>query len=44
MIPQEDGTFVGVFVATFTPVCNQNTGQFKRIVGGSFEMIAMTGF
>jgi hypothetical protein len=42
VIPQEDGTFVGVFVATFTPVFAQNTGKFKRIIGGSFEMIATT--
>jgi hypothetical protein len=41
----EDGvTFTAVFTATFTPVLTPgaNTGRFKKVIGGSFVMVATT--
>lgn len=36
------GKFIAVFVAKFTAVPSLSTGQFKKIIGGSFTMIAVS--
>ena len=40
---QPTGEFTSRWVADFTPVTDQCTGRFQKVVGGSFEMIATTG-
>jgi hypothetical protein len=42
LIPQADGSFVGVFVAEFNPDLANCTGRFKKVIGGSFTMIAQS--
>jgi hypothetical protein len=37
-----DGKFVAVFVAEFNPVLKKCTGRFKKVIGGSFVMVAVT--
>src|SRR5262245_2499041 len=36
------GEFITVWVAEFNPVLSECTGRFKKIIGGSFIMVAMT--
>jgi len=36
------GEVVAVWVAEFTPVAAASTGRYKRVVGGSFVMTAVT--
>jgi len=40
---QPTGEFTSRWVADFTPVLEECTGRFEKVVGGSFEMIATSG-
>ena len=42
LYPQDDGTFIAVFFAEFTPVFELCTGRFEKVIGGSFFMVAIT--
>jgi hypothetical protein len=42
LYPQDDGTFVAVWVAEFNPIPELCTGRFANVVDGSFIMVAVT--
>ena len=42
LYPQDDGKFIAVFFAEFTPVLELCTGRFEKVIGGSFFMVATT--
>jgi hypothetical protein len=40
--PDQPGKVFAVFIAEFTPILGASTGRFTKVVGGSFDMIAIT--
>ena len=40
--PEHPGKVFAVFIAEFTPILGASTGRFEKVVGGSFDMIAIT--
>ena len=40
--PIQAGKVFAVFIAEFTPILGASTGRFENVVGGSFDMIAIT--
>lgn len=38
----QPGKVYAVFIAEFTPIVGASTGRFKNVIGGSFDMIAVT--
>jgi hypothetical protein len=40
--PDQPGKVFAVFIAEFTPVLGASTGRFETVVGGSFDMTAIT--
>ncbi len=42
LFPVDDGKFIAVWTAEFNPAFAQCTGRFKKVIGGSFIMVAVT--
>jgi hypothetical protein len=42
LFPTEDGKFIAAWLAEFTPVRSASTGRYKKVVDGSFFMLAVT--
>lgn len=42
LFPVANGQFVAVFVAEFTPDAALSTGRFANVIGGGFEMLAVS--
>jgi hypothetical protein len=40
--PEQPGKVFAVFIAEFTPILGASTGRFQGIIGGGFDMIAIT--
>ena len=40
--PDQPGKVFAVFIAEFTPILGAGTGRFENVVGGSFDMTAIT--
>ena len=40
--PDQPGKVFAIFIAEFTPIVGASTGRFEKVVGGSFDMIAIT--